>query len=82
MLLTLVYRRYNVSHTVIGHLYPACRWDVQKKWTEKEPSWHPDTLDVILGDSCETHIITDKHGEVLRIEGVLTIEPGYAGAES
>lgn len=33
---------------------PAHRWDAQKKWTRKEPSWHPDTLDLLLVDSFET----------------------------
>ena len=33
---------------------PADRWDAEKKWTKKEPSWHPDTLDLILVDSFET----------------------------
>ena len=59
---------------LLRDLCPAHRWDAQKKWTKKEPSWHPDTLDVVLVDSGETQIITNKHGEVLRIEGVLRIE--------
>ena len=33
---------------------PAHRWDAEKKWTKQEPSWHPDTLDLILVDSFET----------------------------
>ncbi len=35
---------------------PADRFDAEKKWTKKEPSWHPDTLDLILVDSFETPI--------------------------
>ena len=30
--------------------------DQKKKWTKKEPSWSPDTLDVLLVDSFETPI--------------------------
>ena len=37
-------------------LCPAHRFDAQKKWTKKEPSWSPDTLDVLLVDSFETPI--------------------------
>ena len=35
---------------------PAERWDAQKKWTKREPSWHPDTLDQVLVDSFETPV--------------------------
>lgn len=76
VLLTLVYLRHNVSHSVTGEMFgvsadisertfaevvlllravcPAHRWDAQKKWTKKEPSWHPETLDLLLVDSFET----------------------------
>ncbi len=33
---------------------PAHRWDAEKKWTKREPSWHPDTIDLLLVDSFET----------------------------
>ncbi len=33
---------------------PAHRFDAEKKWTKKEPSWHPDTIDLVLVDSFET----------------------------
>lgn len=78
VLLTLVYLRHNVSHTVVGAMFgvsadisertfaegvlllrdlcPAHRFDAEKKWTKKEPAWHPDTLDVVLVDSFETPI--------------------------
>ena len=49
----------NSFHDVVQllrDLCPAHRWDAEKKWTKKEPSWHPDTLDVILVDSFETPI--------------------------
>ena len=35
---------------------PAHRWDAEKRWTKREPSWHPDTLDLVLVDSFETPI--------------------------
>ena len=49
----------NSFHDVVQllrDLCPAHRWDAEKKWTKKEPSWHPDTLDVVLVDSFETPI--------------------------
>ncbi len=33
---------------------PGHRFDAEKKWTKKEPSWHPDTIDLVLVDSFET----------------------------
>ena len=41
---------------VLRDLCPAHRFDAQKKWTKKEPSWSPDTLDVLFVDSFETPI--------------------------
>ena len=41
---------------LLRDLCPAHRFDAQKKWTKKEPSWSPDTLDVLLVDSFETPI--------------------------
>jgi hypothetical protein len=49
----------NSFHEVVPllrDLCPAHRWDAEKKWTKKEPSWHPDTLDQVLVDSFETPI--------------------------
>ena len=49
----------NSFHEVVQllrDLCPAHRFDAQKKWTKKEPSWHPDTLDVLLVDSFEPPI--------------------------
>jgi len=39
---------------VLRDVRPAERWDAEKKWTKREPSWHPDTLDLVLVDSFET----------------------------
>lgn len=47
----------NTFHEVVSVLRDVCpseRFDAQKKWTKKEPSWHPDTLDQVLVDSFET----------------------------
>ncbi len=49
----------NSFHEVIRLLRDVCpadRWGAEKKWTKREPSWHPDTLDLILVDSFETPI--------------------------
>ncbi len=49
----------NSFHDVVlllRDLCPTHRFDAEKKWTKKEPSWHPDTLDVILVDSFETPV--------------------------
>ena len=41
---------------LLRDLCPAHRFDAEKKWTKREPSWSPDTLDVLLVDSFETPI--------------------------
>ncbi len=41
---------------VLRDICPAERWDAEKKWTKKEPSWHPDTIDQVLVDSFETPV--------------------------
>jgi len=86
VLLTLVYLRHNVSHTVVGQMFgvsadisenafhdvvlllrdlcPAHRFDAEKKWTKTQPSWSPDTLDVLLVDSFETPIARPSLSEV------------------
>ncbi len=49
----------NSFHAVVQllrDLCPAHRWDAEKKWTKREPNWHPDTLDVVLVDSFETPV--------------------------
>jgi hypothetical protein len=59
----------NSFHDVVQllrDLCPAHRWDAEKKWTKKEPSWHPDTLDVILVDSFETPIARPSLPDVQR----------------
>ncbi len=59
----------NSFHEVIQLLREVCpadRWDAEKKWTKKEPSWHPDTLDLILVDSFETPISRSSLPDVQR----------------
>jgi hypothetical protein len=41
---------------VLRDVCPAHRYDAEKKWTKKEPSWHPDTIDLLLVDSFETPV--------------------------
>lgn len=41
---------------LLRDLCPSHRCDAQKKWTKKEPAWHPDTLDELLVDSLETPV--------------------------
>lgn len=49
----------NTFHEVVlllRDLCPAHRFNAERKWTKTEPSWTPDTLDVLLVDSFETPI--------------------------
>lgn len=48
--------RFHEVVTVLRDVCPAERFDAQKKWTKREPSWHPDTLDQVLVDSFETPV--------------------------
>lgn len=59
----------NAFHEVVlllRDLCPAHRFDAQKKWTKTEPSWTPDTLDVLLVDSFETPIARPSLPDVQR----------------
>ena len=59
----------NSFHAVVQllrDLCPAHRFDAEKKWTKREPSWHPDTLDVVLVDSFETPIARPSLPDVQR----------------
>ena len=49
----------NTFHEIVAvlrDLCPADRWDAEKRWTKKEPSWKPDTLDTLIVDSFETPV--------------------------
>jgi hypothetical protein len=49
----------NTFHEIVGVLKdicPANRWEAEKRWTKKEPSWKPEEIDKIIVDSFETPI--------------------------
>lgn len=49
----------NTFHEVVGVLRDVCpahRWDAEKQWTKREPSWHPDEQDRLLVDTFETPV--------------------------
>lgn len=49
----------NTFHEVIAVLQKVCpskRWDAEKKWNKREPSWQPTDRDRLLIDSFETPI--------------------------
>jgi hypothetical protein len=49
----------NTFHEIVGtlkDLCPANRWEAEKRWTKKEPSWKPEEIDKIIVDSFETPI--------------------------
>jgi hypothetical protein len=51
---------------LLRDLCPAHRFEAEKKWTKTEPSWRPDTLDVLLVDSFETPIARPSLPDVQR----------------
>ena len=49
----------NTFHEVVALLRDVCpsaRWQAEKKWKKKEPSWQPDAVDKIIVDSFETPV--------------------------
>ena len=49
----------NTFHEIVGiirDVCPANRYDAEKKWTKKEPSWKPDAIDKVIVDSFETPV--------------------------
>jgi hypothetical protein len=47
----------NTFHEIVGVLRDVCpanRWEAEKRWTKKEPSWKPEEIDKIIVDSFET----------------------------
>lgn len=49
----------NTFHEVVGVLRDVCpanRWEAEKRWTKRVPSWHPDEIDQIIVDTFETPI--------------------------
>jgi hypothetical protein len=49
----------NTFHEIVGVLKEVCpanRWEAEKRWTKKEPSWKPEEIDRVIVDSFETPI--------------------------
>lgn len=49
----------NTFHEIVGVLKDVCpanRWEAEKRWTKKEPSWKPDEVDQVIVDSFETPV--------------------------
>jgi len=49
----------NTFHEIVGVLKDVCpanRWEAEKRWTKKEPSWKPDQIDRVIIDSFETPV--------------------------
>ena len=77
-LMTLIYLRQNVTHTVLGQMFgvsadtsenvfhevlpmlqkifPAKKWEAEKKWRKGEQKWSPEEVDYLIIDSFETPI--------------------------
>ena len=49
----------NTFHEIVGVLHDVCpanRWEAEKRWTKKEPSWKPEDVDQVIVDSFETPV--------------------------
>jgi hypothetical protein len=49
----------NTFHEIVGILKEVCpanRWEAEKCWTKREPSWKPDEMDQVIVDSFETPV--------------------------
>ena len=49
----------NTFHEILGVLRDVCpsnRWEAEKRWTKREPSWKPDEIDQVIVDSFETPV--------------------------
>src|SRR5271170_7736937 len=49
----------NTFHEILGVLKDVCpanRWEAEKRWTKKEPSWKPQEIDKVIVDSFETPV--------------------------
>ncbi len=47
----------NAFHEVVPllrELFPATKWDAEKKWQRRAPEWTPDVVDLVIVDSFET----------------------------
>lgn len=41
---------------LLRDLFPATKWEAEKKWRRGEPSWTPDQVDLVIVDSFETPV--------------------------
>jgi hypothetical protein len=49
----------NTFHEIVGVLRDVCpadRWEAEKRWTKRDPSWKPDEVDQGIVDSFETPV--------------------------
>jgi DDE superfamily endonuclease/Helix-turn-helix of DDE superfamily endonuclease len=49
----------NTFHEIVGVLKDVCpanRYEAEKRWTKKEPSWKPEEIDKVIVDSFETPV--------------------------
>ena len=49
----------NVFHEVVPvlrELFPATKWEAEKKWRRETPEWTPDDVDLVIVDSFETPV--------------------------
>jgi hypothetical protein len=49
----------NTFHEIVAvlrEICPANRWEAEKRWTKKEPSWKPEEIDRVIVDSFETPV--------------------------
>jgi hypothetical protein len=49
----------NTFHEIVGVLKDVCpanRFEAEKRWTKREPSWKPDEIDQVIVDSFETPV--------------------------
>ncbi len=49
----------NTFHEIVGVLQDVCpanRWEAEKRWTKKEPSWKPQDVDQVIVASFETPV--------------------------
>lgn len=49
----------NTFHEIVGVLRDVCpanRWEAEKRWSKKEPSWKPEDIDQVIVDSFETPV--------------------------
>jgi hypothetical protein len=49
----------NTFHEIVGVLKEVCpsdRWEAEKRWTKREPSWKPEEIDQVIVDSFETPV--------------------------